>query len=96
MCIENWCCVIVVQGLISSRRSHIDIPQPLNFVLTILCTLPYGNYTGSNQKTVLHATGTFDNWCCVTVVQGFIYFCLKLTQKQLTTHCHVRTPNVLF
>ena len=37
-----------------------------------------------------------NNRYCVTVMQGFIGFCLKTAEKQLITHCHVSTLTYFF
>jgi len=85
--------MISVWRQLRNSWSHIAMSQPLTD-----CSEPFMQISLWRPYWIksTNCLTCINNRCCVTVVQGFIDFCLKTAEKQLITHCHVSTSNTLF
>ena len=68
------------------------LPTEINETLYNSNTIPVVDA----RRTISQIPRIIRTMLAVTLVQGFIGVCWKTAEKQLITHCHVQTPNILF
>merc|ERR1711893_339903 len=85
--------LISVRRQLRNSSSHIAMSQPLTYCFERFVQMSLWQPYWIESRNCFMC---INNRCCVTVVQGFIDFCLKTAEKLLITHCYVSTLTYCF